>query len=391
MSTQSDLETQLRELLTERAEQLRPGIDTPAELRRLKERFPGERRRGALTLVAAAAAVVVIAGSLAAGVIELTTRAGGSDAAARPAPVLPAPAPTVTRVPLPAGAELTAKTSGFDGPSPDLVVNGVLWIDDVQNWTVVRFDAATMRRLGSTTYPGEDGAVPGVLTRSGNVVLLPIAAPAVFGPTQIARFDATTGQRLNSILVSGAGAITTTPQGVFAVVGAGKVGLLDPVKGRVLRTFAMPVDHSLAYADGLLWGWDLRHSLLVGVDPARGVRVRAFDLPGYADLPLTALDAQTLLIGGPDGTVELDVVTGAAPAYTPAAAVNFSADAAGRLWGVVDGRTLVELDPLTLRMVHSYSVAHLDLVLVAGDRLFAADGRSGEVRAFDLTKLRAGR
>jgi hypothetical protein len=267
----------------------------------------------------------------------------------------------------------------------------VLWVDDVHTATVVRFDATTMRPLGSTTYPAEDGAVPGVLTRSGNVVLLPIAAPAVFGPTQIARFNATTGQRLTSILVAGAGAITDTPQGLFAAVGAGKVGLLDPVKGRVLRTFAMPVDRSLAYADGLLWGWDLPRSLLVGVNPARGTRVRAFNLPGYADRPLTALDAQTLLIGGPDGTAELDVVTAAAPAYTHAGAVNFSSDTGGRLWGVVDGRTLVELDPLTLRMLHSYSVAHLDLVLVAGDRLFAADGRSGEVRAFDLTKLRAGK
>ena len=157
------------------------------------------------------------------------------------------------------------------------------------------------------------------------------------------------------------------------------------------RRILHAVDRSLAYADGLLWGWDLSHSVLVGVDPARGVRVRAFNLPGYADRPLTALDARTLLIGAPDGTAELDVVTGAAPGFTHVGAVNFAADGAGRLWGVVDGRSLVELDPLTLRMLRNYSVAHLDLVLVAGDRLFAADRQSGEVIAFDLTKLRAGK
>lgn len=390
MSSPSDLETQLRELLNERAEQLRASIDTGSELHRLKARFPAERRRGAVTLAVAAAAVVALAGSLAAGVVELTSRAGGRDSSAAPAPLLPDPSASLPPVGLPAGADLSRKAGGFSAPSPDLLVNGVLWIDDLHTGTVVRFNATTMRRLGSTTYPIADGAVPGVLTRSGNVVLLPIAAPPAFGPTQIARFDAMTGERLSSILVSRAGAITVTPQGVFALVGPDKVGVLDAGKGRVLRTFAMPVDRSLAYADGLLWGWDLPHSLLVGVDPNRGVRMRAIDLPGYADRPLTALDARTLLIGAPDGTAELDVVTGESPAYTRVGAVNFAADGAGRLWGVVDGRSLVELDPMTLRTLRSYSVAHLDLVLVAGDRLFAADQRTGEVRVFDLGKLRAG-
>ena len=51
---------------------------------------------------------------------------------------------------------------------------------------------------------------------------------------------------------------------------------------------------SLACADGLLWGWDLSHSVLVGVDPARGLRVRAFNLPGYAGGPNLA-NVQTFI------------------------------------------------------------------------------------------------
>jgi hypothetical protein len=178
---------------------------------------------------------------------------------------------------------------------------------------------------------------------------------------------------------------------VFATVAPNTVGLLDAAGGRVVRTFAMPVDRSLAYADGLMWGWDLRRSLLVGVDPARGTRVREFALPGYSDRPLTALDSETLLINAPSGTAELDVATGQAPAYTHADALSYARDSTGALWGVVDGLALVELDRVTLRTLRSYSLKDLDRVLVAGNRLIAADHVRGVVESFDLARLRGGK
>lgn len=390
MSAPSDLETHLRELLNARADALQPSIDTGDELRKLKARFPRERRRSAATLVAAAAAVVAIVGGLATGVVAFTTR-GGSDMSAAPAPLLPPPAPTMTPVAVPGGSLAERELHGFVTPSPDLVINGVLWVDDLHEGRVVRIDPATLQVLSSTNYEMQSGLLPGVLTQAGNVVLLPVSGPALFGPTVIVRFDARTGQELSGIVVTAAGAITVTPVGVFATVAPNTVGLLDVAGGRVVRSFAMPVDRSLAYADGLLWGWDVRRSLLVGVDPARGTQVREFSLPGYSDRPLTALDSETLLIDAPSGTAELDVATGQALAYTHAEALSYARDSTGALWGVVDGLALVELDPATLRTLRSYSLKGLDLVLVAGDRLIAADHVRGVLESFDLARLRGGK
>lgn len=390
MSAPTDLETQLRELLYARADALQPSIDTGDELRKLKARFPRERRRSAATLVAVAAAVVAIFSGLATGVVAIAGRSGGAMSAA-PAPLLPSPASTMTPVAVPGGAFSDRERNGFVTPSPDLVINGVLWVDDLHEGRVVRMDSATLQVLSSTNYEMQPGLLPGVLTQVGNVVLLPISGPALFGPSVIMRFDARTGQELAGIIVRAAGAITVTPLGVFATVAPDKVGLLDAAGGRVLRTFAMPVDRSLAYADGLLWGWDIRRSLLVGVDPGRGTRVREFSLPGYSDRPLMALDSETLLIDAPAGTAELDVATGQAPAYTHAEALSYARDSTGALWGAVDGLALVELDPATLRTLHSYSLKDLDLVLVAGSRLIAADHVRGVVESFDLARLRSGK
>ena len=388
MNAPSDLETQLRELLNARADALQPSIDTGDELRKLKARFPRERRRSAATLVAAAAAVVAVVGGLATGVVAFGSR-GGRDMSAAPAPQLPPAAPTMTPVAVPSGSFV--ERNGFVTPSPDLVINGVLWVDDLHDGRVVRMDAVTLQVLSSTNYEMQSGLLPGVLTHVGNVVMLPVSGPASFGPTMIARFDARTGRELRGIVVTAAGAITVTPIGVFATVAPNTVGLLDSAGGRVVRTFAMPVDRSLAYADGLLWGWDLRRSLLVGVDPARGTRVREFLLPGYSDRPLMALDSATLLIDAPSGTAELDVATGRALAYTDAEALSYARDSTGALWGVGDGLTLVELDPATLRTLRSYSLKDLALVLVAGNRLIAADHVRGVVESFDLARLRGGK
>ena len=51
----------------------------------------------------------------------------------------------------------------------------------------------------------------------------------------------------------------------------------------------------------------------------------------------------------------------------------------------------VELDPVTLRAMRSYSVKDIDLVFAAGNQLFATDPVSGVVRAHDLRTLRPGR
>ena len=390
MSAPSDLETQLRELLNAHADALQPSIDTGGELRKFKARLPRERRRRSATLVAAAAAVVAILAGLATGVVALTGSSGG-DMSAAPAPLLPPPAPTMTPVALPGGSFAPRELNGFVTPSPDLVINGVLWVDDLHDGRVVRMDPTTLHVLSSTNYEMQSGVLPGVLTQAGNAVLLPVSAPAVFGPTVIFRFDARTGQELPGIVVTAAGAITVTPVGVFATVAPNTVGLLDVARGRVVRTFAMPVDRSLAFADGLLWGWDLRRSLLVGVDPVRGTQVREFSLPGYSDRLLTALDSETLLIDAPAGIAELDVATGQAPAYTNVEVLSDATDSTGALWGVVDGLALVELDPATLRTLRSYSVKDVDLVLVAGNRLIAADHVRGVVESFDLARLRSGK
>jgi hypothetical protein len=371
---------------------VRPDIATGREVQRLEARFRRERRRGIVTLVAAAAAVVTLAGTLTVGAVKLVGGDGSHDGLTTSAPVLPAPAATITPLALPRGAEVTSSARGFLTPSPDLVVNDVLWVDDLADGRVVRINPSNMQILSSVNYEMQSGLLPGALTRSGNVVLLPIAAPAKFGPTVIVRFDATTGAELPGIIVAAAGAIVATSHGVFATVAPDTVGVLDVARGRVLRTFAMPVDRALAYAHGLLWGWDIRHALLVGVDPSRGARVREFSLPGYSDHTLTALDDRTLLIDAPDGTAELDVATGHVTAFTHARAVNYAQDATGGLWGVVDGRALVELDAASLSMLRSYAVRDLGLVAVAaGGRLFAADSANGRVRALDLSKLRAGR
>lgn len=389
MNAPTPAEDRLRELLHERARLAEPHLQTTQALRRLTVRFPAERRRSVFTLTVVAAAAVVVVVALSLGAVSLTSHHGSRFAPV--GPPLPKPAATVAGVPLVPGSLLATSNRTFTTPSPDLVVDQVLWVDDIHEATVTRLDANTLRSLGTVRYLDRQPSAQGALIRAGSVVLLPLDNTAYRGRAQILRFDATTGRRLAPIDVAHAGGIAATPLGVFAVVGNDTVGLVDAQRGRVTRTFAMPVDHALTYTDGLLWGWDRRTSTLVGVDPARGVGTRRYVLPGFADVPLTADGAGGLLLAAAGGTVRVEASTGRVAARTPAVATNWVPDGNGLLWGAVGGQRLVALDRKTLVMKESYTVANLDLLSVSAGKslLYAGDHATGRIHVLDLRHLRS--
>ena len=388
MKPPAPVEDRLRELLHERGRLALPHLQTNEQLRRLTVRLPAERRRGAFTLVAAAAAVFVAVAVLSIGALFVAGDRTGRFAPA--GPTLPRPAPGLSVQPLPAGAVLATTSHNFITASPDLVVNNVLWVDDIHAATVTRLDATTLADLGTVHYLNHQSSLQGVLTSVAGVVVLAIDDTAYAGRAQILRFDAITGRRLAPIEVAHAGSVVATPTGAFAVVGKDTVGLLDAQHGKITRSFTMPVDHGLAYADGLLWGWDRPAHTLVGVEPGHGRAVRHYALPGFADVPLTADGNGGLLLAAAGDTVRIEAATGRVAARATVTAANWVPDGAGLIWGIVGGRRLVALDPATLAMRESYSVTNLDLLAISADgtKLYASSDATGRVRLFDLNALR---
>ena len=390
MTNPTEVETLLREALSQQATALLPEIRTMQQLRRLAARFPAERRRsrnrfgvGAVAFVAATAAAIV-----ALLLLSPVAHGGHKDLPAGHLD-LPKPAPAVSAVALPAAAQTSVTPRTFTAPGPDLLLGSILWVDDMHENTVTRIDLRTMRVLSTHRYPMAWYATEALMTEVDGVVLLPTDAKSGGGRTLILRFDASTGRELAPIRVQRAGAIVTTPVGVMTKVGEGEVGIIDPAAGTVTRTFRLPVDRGLAYTDGLLWGWDAATSTLVGADPTTGAKVRSMNLPGFNDLTLEP-DGHALILGGPEGLARLDVRTGVVTATTAETPLNLSRDGAGRFWGAVGGHRLEAFASESLRVVRSYRVRGLDLVRVSGNVLLATDRATGRVRVFALDRLASG-
>src|SRR3954451_578557 len=395
MKLPSPAEERLRELLHERACLAEPHLQTPQQLHRLAARFPVERKKSLFTVTAAAAAVIAVLAVVSLGALALY---GHSSTRRAPVgPPLPKPAPSLTAVPLPSGSLLGSTARTFTTPSPDLVVNQVLWVDDIHEATITRVDLTTLRSLGTVSYVEHLPSLKGTLTLAGDIVLLPVDNTPFEDGARILRFNAETGRELAPIAlapihVTRGGGITVTPLGLFAVVADDTVGVVDAQRGRVTRTFAMPVDHAPTYVDGLLWGWHRQKHTLIGVDPIHGATVREFVLPGFPVVPLLSDGQRGLLLAAPGGeTVRLDVRSGRVVARTPVVAANWVPDGTGLLWGVVGSSTLVAVDQETLAMRQSYQVSDLDLLVASPDRslLFASDHATGRVRRLNLHALRS--
>jgi hypothetical protein len=386
MTIPQDVEALLRDALAEQAAALRPQIQTQKQLRILTARFPVERRRWRLqvTIVAVAAAAAVAA--LVVALVQLSPAARDRS---RNAPagqiILPVPAPIVGETYMPP-VELSETVDRFTAPAPDLVIGRTLWVDDIHEATITRIDLNNLQVLSTRNYKLPDSALAGAMKIANGIVLLPIDATAAGGPAEILRFDASSGRQLTSILVERAGAIVRTPAGVVAEVGHGRVGILDVTAGKVIRTFRLPVYRRLAYADGLVWGWDVATSTLVGADPLSGDRARSVRLVGFSDLVMEP-DGYALVLDDSAGLARFDTRTGTVTAATSLSPLNLSRDSAGRLWGVVPGRALYAFDSASLRAVRAYRMSGLDLVHVSGNVLVATDASTGQVRTFDLDRL----
>ena len=390
MTIPQEVEAQLREALAEHAAALRSQIHTSQQLRVLTARFPTERRRWRTRLsVGAVAAVAAVVAAIVA-LVQLMPVANDHSKNLPAGPIiLPQPAPIIGEAPMPA-AQLAETNERFTAPAPDLVIGSVLWVDDTHEATITRIDLSNLHVLSTRHYKYRDSAHAGAMTAANGIVLLPINPTIVGGPAQILRFDATTGRQLSPMILQRAGAIVRTPAGVVAEVGTGSVGILDVRAGKVTRTFGMPVYRRLAYADGLIWGWDIATSTLVGVDPLSGDRARSARLQGFSDQVMQP-DGNALLLDDGAGIARFDTRTGNVTAATPLSPLNLSRDSAGRLWGVVRGAMLDAFDPTSLRVVKSYRVRGLDLVNVSGNVLLATDRATGRVRAFSLDRLISGR
>lgn len=389
MTIPQDVDALLRDALAEQAAALRPQIQTQTQLRILTARFPAERRRGRtqITVVALAAAAAVAAAIVALVQLSPTADERSKNLPAGPI-ILPAPAPIVGETYMPP-VELSETVKTFTAPAPDLVIGRTLWVNDTHEATITRIDLNTLHVLSTRHYRYIDTARAGTMTTADGIVLLPINAAIVGGPAQILRFDASTGQQLKPVLVGRAGAITRTPAGVVAEVAPGTVGVLDVTAGKVTRTFPLPVYRRIAYADGLVWGWDVATSTLVGVDPLSGDQARSARLPGFSDLVMQP-DGNALILDDTTGLARIDIRTGDVTAATSLSPLNLSPDGAGRLWGIVPGRALYAFDPTTLRAVRAYRMSGLDLVHVSGNVLVATDASTGQVRTFDLDRLVSG-
>lgn len=390
MTIPQKVEAQFREALAEHAEALRPHIHTSQQLQVLAARFPVERRRWRLRLTMGAAAVTAAAAVVIVALVQLTpvTSDRSKNLPAGPI-VLPTPAPIIGEAPMP-DAPLAQTDKRFTAPAPDLVIGSVLWVDDIHEATITRIDLNNHRVLSTLHYRHKDSALPGTMLTANGIVLLPIDETAVGGPAEILRFDPSTGHQLSPIVVQRAGAIARTPAGVVAEVGTGLVGILDVTAGRVIRSFPLPVYRRIAYADGLVWGWEIATSTLVGADPLSGDQARSVRLPGFSDLVMEP-DGNALLLDDSGGLARVDTRTGRATASTSLTPLNLSRDSVGRLWGAVPGHGLYAFDPTTLRVLKAYQAPGVDLVHVSGKLMVVTDGNTGQVRVLPFDRLASGR
>lgn len=390
MTVPQDVETLLRETLGEQAAAVRSQINTSQQLRVLTARFPAERRQSRARGGAVAIAAVAAAAAAAVALVQLSPT---SHQQKRELPagriVLPNPAPVVGGTRLP-DAQIGWVDVNFTAPAPDLVLGSVLWVDDKHDGTITRVDTHNYEVLGTRHYsPGEQLAAVGSMTRTAGIVMLPVDDTAAHQGAAILRFDAATGRELAPIRVQHAGAIVATTAGVVAQVGDGRVGIVNAAAGTIMRTFTMPVDRQLAYADGLVWGWNDATSTLVGVDPATGVEARSMSLPGFSDFVMQS-DGVALVLSESQGLARVDTRTGTVTATSAESPLNLSRDGAGRLWGIVDGTRLEAFNPTSLRVVRTYWVQGLDLVHVSGNLLIVTDRDTGNVVVYALDRITGG-
>lgn len=387
MTSPQNVDVLLRDALAEQAASLQSQINTSQQLRVLTSRFPAERRRSRERVVVAAMAAVAAAAAAAVALVQLSPASQQQNRQLPAGPiVLPHPAPVIGGTPLPA-AQVGWVAVNFTAPAPDLVLGSVLWIDDKHEGTITRVDTRNSEVLGTRHYlAGVQMTAVGSLTRVGRTVLLPVDDAAAHQGAEILRFDAATGRELSPISVHRAGAIVATAAGLVAQVGDGRVGIINAAAGTVVRTFKLPVDRQLAYADGLVWGWEDATSTLVGADPATGEEARSMSLPGFSDV-LMQSDGASLVLSESHGLARVDTRTGTVTATSTESPLNLSRDGTGRLWGVVDGTRLEAFDPTSLRVVRSYWVQGLDLVHVSGNLLVVTDRDTGNVLVYALDRL----
>jgi len=417
MSPRDAFEAEVATALAEQAESAQQMSDTTVQLARLQRAMSRDRSRLRIgvSVMAAAAAIAVIAGAVAVGPYVGRGNNSGHHNATR----FPKLQGIVAAAPLPASA-LTSSGPLDATAAPELVTAGALW--SVQNAGneafVLRSDPTTLRTISTVRFSAAFGHWQvSQLLRVGDVVVMPVAGwqPAGSGGGErsaagaaILRFDAGTGRMLTPLLVGATGFDVATPMGVFVQVDVNRVGLLDPTGSRIVRQISMPLDGAVAYASGLLWGFDVQTRKLVGVDPSSGRIPHTFSLPEAAEAEL--------LPGGPDallvvprnitsvqdtGTYRFDTRRLRLTAGTEYGGGGFSngptawAIDGNRLWTAY-GALLVEFDATTLRMLHAYAVTQTGLndtginaaVPVAGGRMYVSDSNTNEVHSFDLTRLR---
>ncbi|HET7309800.1 MAG TPA: hypothetical protein VFJ17_00580 [Mycobacteriales bacterium] len=386
MTIPQDVEALLRDALAEQAAALRPQIQTQKQLRVLTARFPAERRRWRTHVTVVVVAAVAAVAAVSVGLVQLAPVASDRSRNVPAGPIiLPTPAPVIGETWMPP-VEVSETVERFTAPAPDLVIGGTLWVDDRHEGTITRYDTRDLSVIGVRRYATTSSSTVGSLTLANGIVLLTVDATAAGGRAVIRRFDAASGKQLAPIHVQRAGAVVSTPVGVIAQVGDGKVGIVDATAGTVVRTFRLPVNRHLAYADGLVWGWDDATSTLVGADPLSGDQERVVQLPGFSDL-LMEPDGHALVLAESTGLARFDTRTGNVTAATSLVPLNLSRDRAGRLWGVVPGRALYAFDPTSLRVLRAYRMSGLGLVQVAGKLLIASDSVTGQIRSFALGPL----
>src|SRR4051794_8039369 len=294
MTALDPLESSLRAALEGQADEAMQQTDTTSEFTRFVAGGRGSRTpvaigKGASVAAGLAAAVAVVAIVLVAGSVF----SGPVVAHRHPSPYPPLQR-VAAAVPLRPGA-VTSSNRAAGTVAPELVVGRILW--SVQNAGsngsayVLRSDARTLRVLStvhfSTTFRHLRTTQ---LFRVGDTVVMPVQSVESSAGNDsrdaVLRFDAQTGKRLPQLDVRSTGVGVATPEGVFVQTDVSQLGLLDPTGNRVVRTISMPFVDEVVYSSGLLWGYDVATSHVVGIDPSNGSQKAAVPLPGTSSAVL---------------------------------------------------------------------------------------------------------